>query len=302
MKTRLFAAALCLALLASALFAPAASAHWEFHDVNGQYLFGYTGVESAYEYRQEVANAGIKTNVTTISSEYNTYLQPAIDHQTQGGKKVGIFLDTVLFQSAAPAWYLRPDYQWTFNHWYNLNKNYLTSNRVAFLIINSEANNRGLSAAALDTATAYVKSKLPALPTVVGYGFGEGGAGMTNLTLPAQPDGFAFWRYAVLHPEAAGSEFQVLLNFFKARISASQRLIIVFDAHYGPWHVNAGQTQEMVGDIAIRYADIARAEPKVVGLIGFTWESFGGVLGLRDASQGMRLKNVTASCKLLPCP
>jgi hypothetical protein len=302
MKTRLFAAALCLALLASPLFAPVASAHWEFHDVSGQYLFGYTGVESAYEYEQEVANSGIKTNVTTLSTEYNTYLQPDIDHHNQFGKKVGIFLDNVLFQSATPAWYLRPDYQWAFNNWYNLNKNYLTSNRVAFLIINSEANNRGLSAAALDTATAYVKTKLPALPTVVGYGFGDGGAGTTNLTLPAQPDGFAFWRYAVLHPETAGSEFQTLLTFFKARISPSQRLIIVFDAHYGPWHVNAGQTQEMVGDIAIRYADIARGDPKVVGMIGFTWASFGDILGLRDVSQGMRLKNVTASCKLLPCP
>lgn len=303
MQKRLFAATLCLALLASPLFTSTARAHWEFHDVNGQYLFGYTGVESAYEYQQEVANAGIKTNVTTVSSEYNTFLGPAINHHTQNGKKVGIFLDTVLFQSATPSWYLRPDYQWAFNNWYNLNKNYLTSSRVAFLIINSEANNRGLTAAALNTAIGYVKTKLPALPTVVGYGFGDGGAGMTNLTLPSQADGFGLWRYAVLNPQAPGSEFQTILDFFKQNMDQSrQRLIIVFDAHYGPWHVNALQTQEMVGDIAIRYADIVRNDPLIVGMLGFTWASFGDVLGLRDVSQGMRIKNITASCKLLPCP
>jgi hypothetical protein len=303
MKHRLFTAALCLALLASPLLTSTASAHWEFHDVNGQYLFGYTGVESAYEYESEVAHSGIKTNVTTLSTEYNTVLGPYIDQHNAAGNKVGIFLDTVLFQSATPSWYLRPDYKWTFDQWYNRNKLYLTSNRVAFLIINSEANNRGITRAALDTATEYVKSKLPALPTIVGYGFGGGGGNILSQGLPSKPDGFGFWHYAVLHPETPGTPFQTWLTYFKQNMNQqTQRLIIVFDAHYGPWHVDAGLTQEMVGDIAIRYADIARNEPLVVGMLGFTWAGFGDVLGLRDVSQGMRIKNITASCKLLPCP
>ncbi|HJQ34671.1 MAG TPA: hypothetical protein VJ866_20995 [Pyrinomonadaceae bacterium] len=301
MRKHLHAATLCLALLLSPVLTSTASAHWEFHDVNGQYLFGYTGVESAYEYEGEVARAGIHTNVTTVSSEWTTYLGPAITQHNSAGKKVAIFLDNVLFQSDTPAWYLRPDYQYVFNYWYNLNKAYLTPDRVSFLIINSEANNAHLTNSAIDTATAYVKSKISTIPTVVGYGLSDGAVDISGQALPVQPDGFAFWRYAVLHPEAPGSSFQYWLNYFKTHINpARQRLIIVFDAHYGPWHVNAGLTQEMVGDMAVRYADIARSEPLVVGMVGFTWESFSDVLGLRDVSQGMRDSNRTASIKMLP--
>jgi len=301
MKTRLYAAILSFTLLLSPVLTSTASAHWEFHDVNGQYLFGYTGVESAYEYESEVANAGIHTNMTTLSSEWTTYLGPAITQHNSAGKKVAIFLDTILFQSDTPAWYLRPDYQYIFNYWYNLNKAYLTPDRVSFLIINSEANNARLTNSAIDTATAYVKSKISNIPTVVGYGLSDGAVDISGQALPVQPDGFAFWRYAVLHPEAPGSTFQYWLNYFKTHINpARQRLIIVFDAHYGPWHINAGLTQEMVGDMAVRYADIAKSEPLVVGMVGFTWQSFDDVLGLRDVSQGMRLSNRSASLKLIP--
>lgn len=302
MKKHLYATSLCFVLLASLLFPPAASAHWEFHDLNGQYLFGYTGVESAAEYENEVKSQGIKTNVTTVSTEWTTNLGPAITHHNNAGNKVAIFLDTVLFQEDSP-WYLRPDYRFIFDSWYNRNKLYLTPSRVAILIINSEANNRGLNNAALDTATAYVKSKIATIPTIVGYGLSDGSVSIAGQSLPTQPDGFAFWRYGELHPEAPGSQFQFWLNYFKTHIDVSrQRLLLVFDAHYGPWHVNAGMTQEMVGDIAIRYADIVRNEPLLVGMVGFTWAGFGDILGLRDVSQGMRIKNKQASCMLLPCP
>lgn len=303
MKKHLFTVGLCFVLLASPLLTSAALAHWEFHDLHGRYLFGYTGVESAYEYESEVARAGIETNVTTLSTEWTTNLGPSINHHNSAGNKVAIFLDTVLFEADSPAWYLRPDYRYIFDSWLNRNRLHLTPDRVALLIINSEANNRRLSPAAIDAATAYVKSKLPALPTVVGYGFGDGSVDISAQPLPSQPDGFAFWRYGVLHPEDPNSQFQRWMNYFKSRMDMSrQRLIIVFDAHYGPWHVNAGMTQEMVGDIAKRYAQVARNEPLVVGMVGFTWQGFGDILGLRDVSQGMRIKNREASCALLPCP
>jgi hypothetical protein len=292
-------------ILLSSLLTPIASAHWEFHDLNGQYLFGYTGVESAFEYENEVKSNGIKTNITTLSSEWTTNLSSAINHHNSAGNKVGIFLDTILFQEASPAWYLRPDYRYLFDSWYNRNKLYLTSNRVALLIINSEANNRGLTNAALDTATAYVKSKIPAIPTIVGYGLSPGAVDISGQALPVQPDGFAFWTYYVLHPETPGSRFQVWLNHFKSRIDASrQRLLIVFDAHfYNPAHLEQYHiTQEMLGDMAIRYANIVRSEPLLVGMVGFNWHGFGDILGLRDITQSVRDQNRTASCILLTCP
>jgi hypothetical protein len=304
MKKKSFATALALSfiLLLSPMLTSTASAHWEFHDQLGQYLFGYTGVEDAYEYESEVAHNHIKTNVTTLSSEWTTSLGPAIDQHNGAGNKVAIYLDNILFQSATPAWYLRPDYRYIFDSWYNRNKLYLTSNRVAFLIISSEANNARLTNAAIDEATAYVKSKIPAIPTVVGYGFGAGAVDISGQALPVQPDGFAFWQYAVLHPESPTSTFQYWLNYFKTHINVSrQRLIIVFDAHFGPWHIDAHITQEMLGDMAIRYANIAHSEPLVVGMVGFTWQGFGDVLGLRDVTQSVRDQNRAASCILLPC-
>jgi hypothetical protein len=302
MKRKPFVAALSLILLLSPMLASTASAHWEFHDQNGQYLFGYTGVESAYEYDQEVKNNGIKTNVTTLSSDYLTILGPSITHHNDFGNKVGIFLDTILFQEASP-WYLRPDFKWTFDKWLSRNSSYLTPNRVAFLIINSEANNRGLTNAALNQATAYVKQKLPSIPTVVGYGLSPGSVSIANQTLPSEPDGFAFWDYYVLHPEATNSPFRAWLNYFKSHIDQSrQRLIFVFDAHYATAHLSAGILQDDVGEMAKRYADIALSEPLVVGMVGFTWASFGDILGLRDMTQGARILNAQASCKLLACP
>ena len=238
----------------------------------------------------------------TLSSEWTSNLSGDFNLHNGAGNKVAIFLDTILFQSDTPAWYLRPDYRYVFDYWYNINKAYLTPDRVAFLIINSEANNARIPNSSIDTATAYVKSKIPSIPTVVGYGFGDGAVDVTG-ALPVQPDGFAFWRYATLHPEDPTTEFQHRLSYFKTHIDVTrQRLIIVFDAHFAPYHLAAGITQDMLGPMAVRYANIVRSEPLVVGMVGFTWQGFGDTLGLRDVSQGVRDYNRQASCILLGCP
>jgi hypothetical protein len=303
MRRKPFAATLSLILLLSPALTQSASAFWEFHNVQGQYLFGYTGVESAYEYENEVKQNGIKTNVTTLSSEWTSNLSGDFNLHNGAGNKVAIFLDKILFQSDTPAWYLRPDYRYVFDYWYNINKAYLTPDRVAFLIIHSEANNARLPNSSIDAATAYVKSKIPTIPTVVGYGFGAGAVDISTQALPVQPDGFAFWRYAILHPEDPNSEFQYWLRYFKTHIDVSrQRLIIVFDAHYASYHISAGITEDMLGPMAVRYANIALSEPLVVGMVGFTWQGFDDTLGLRDLPQGVRDYNRSASCLLLHCP
>jgi hypothetical protein len=304
MKRReVVAAVFSLALLVCPRLASTARAQWDFHDLHGQYLFGYTGVESANDFEREVGVNGIKTNVTTLSSDWTTNLGSAIALHNNYGNRVAIYLDVILFQPDPSGWYLRPDYRFLFDAWYNRNRSWLTPDRVAFLIIMSEANNARLTPAAIDQATAYVKSKIASIPTVVGYGFGDGAVDISTQPLPVQPDGFAFWRYAVRNPADPASLFQYWLRYFKSHMNVSrQRLIFVFDAHYGPWHVNAGLVQEDVGDMAIRYANLARTEPLVVGLVGFTWEGFDDVLGLRDVAQGMRDRNRTASCVILSCP
>jgi hypothetical protein len=81
------------------------------------------------------------------------------------------------------------DYRFLFDSWFARNRASLTPDRVAFLIIHSEANNARLTPAAVDQATAYVKSKLATLPTVVGYGFGDGAVDISTQALPTLPDG-----------------------------------------------------------------------------------------------------------------
>jgi hypothetical protein len=83
--------------------------------------------------------------------------------------------------------------------------------------------------------------------------------------------------------------------------TSRQRLVVVFDAHFASGHLDAGMTQEALGPVAIRYANIVKNDPLIVGMVGFTWEGFGGVPGLRDVTQSVRDDNRTASCILLPC-
>jgi hypothetical protein len=301
MKRKPFIATLALVLI-FAFSATNVSAFWEFHDVNGQYLFGYTGLDFSGDYQHEVVLNGIKTNVTTINTSYADRIGPTLSTFNSSGVKGIIILDTVLFDDQF-GWNLRPDYQALFNNWYSLNGAYLTPDRVAFIVINTEVNNRHISAASIDTATAYVKSRVPNLPTVVGYGLSVGSVDITGQPLPTQPDGIAFWVYGVLHPEDPNSKFQYWLNYFKARIDHSrQRLVVVFDAFYGGQQINAGLTQDMLGPMAVRYANIVRNDPLIVGMVGFNWYSFADALGLRDLTQSVRDYNRTASCTLLgPC-
>jgi hypothetical protein len=197
-------------------------------------------------------------------------------------------------------WRLRLDYKAKIDAWVTRNSAYLTPDRVAFLIINGEANNRCLTASSLDLAAAYVKSKLPALPTVVGYGLT--GDRTVAAPLPTEPAGFAFWSYGNRYPDSPGSPFQYWLNFFKQQIgNGPQRLIVVFDAHHQPYHTEVGISPEIIGPMATRYADIVLSEPKIVGMIGFTWASFGDHVGMQHLPQSVRDRNRTVSCRLLPC-
>jgi hypothetical protein len=301
MRKKLFVVAIVLLLNTMSVPIAKANVLWAFHDVEGKHLFGYTGVESAVEYESEVAQNGIRTNITTLSSSYLDLLGPSINFHNGFGVKVGIFLDTILFDDQF-GWYLRPDYRYLFNTWYSRNSAYITPSKVAVLIINSEANNRHIPAASLDEATAYVKSKIANIPTIVGYGLTPGAVDISNQNLPVQPDGFAFWSYGVRHPEDPGSRFQYWLNYFKTHIDTSrQRLMIVFDASYGPPQIGAGLTQDMLGPMAVSYANLVKSDPLIVGMVGFTWASFGDTLGLRSITQSVRAYNSTASCILL-CP
>jgi len=312
MKRKLITVALSILLLCSPALTSQAFAHWEFHDVEGKFLFGYTGVENQIPlYRNEVTQNGIGTNVTTLSSDAISDLSGPISYFNSQGDKVGIFLDKILFivdpnlpTCQGPtglnfvAWRLRNDYKAKFDSWYARNQNYLTPERVAFLIIFAEANNGCLSSSVLDLATSYVKSKLSTIPTIVGYSLTEGGANATA-PLPVQPAGFSFWTYAVRYPNSPTSLFQFWLGFFKTNMQPQQRLVIVFDAHHQPLHTSKGITQAMLGPMAKRYAEVVRSEPKIVGMIGFTWASFDDHIGMRNLPQAVRDDNRAASCMLL---
>jgi hypothetical protein len=96
-------------------------------------------------------------------------------------------------------------------------------------------------------------------------------------------------------------------------MTPEQRLILVPDGYYDSSHVADGWPKWYLGTLALNYAQLALADPKVVGLVFFIWPSFTEFgetkLGVRDLPQSVRARHREAACLLgienpfvTPCP
>jgi hypothetical protein len=286
------------------------SAHWEFHDRDGKYLFGYAGVGDNPElYMPEIENNRIPTNVQSIT--VNTPLddlRPKIEYLAARGQKVIIVLDNLLFRKdanlATPCgeFAVRPwlNYGTRFDDWLRINQNAVNSERVAALVINTEVNNRCITYNALDQVTKYVNGKTPSVPTVAGYGHSSGAMPLPE-AVPASLAGVLFFKYVVLYPATDG-EYQTDFQLLKSKLTPGQRIILVPDGFYSPSHAAAGWAKWHLGYLALNYADFAKNDDKVVGLVFFLWASFGDNLGMRDlpqnVPQNVRDRHRSAACAL----
>ncbi len=289
---------------------PQAQAHWEEHDLGGQYLFGYAGVEEdLLRYVSEVELNNIPANVeTVVVSSASDDLGPRLAFLNSRGQRAVVILDGLLFRPDAAlitpcgqnAWRTRLDFKAKFDNWLTLNAHSLIPQNVAMLVVNTEVNNRCVSAASLDEVTQYVGSRLPVLPTVAGYDATRGAQPLPEI-IPASLAGVAFYRYHVLDPRTEVT-YQASLNHLKARMTPAQRLVLVPDGFYDSFHVADGWPKWYLGVLALNYARLAAADQKVVGLVFFRWPGFFEFgetkLGVRDLPQSVRDRHREAACML----
>jgi hypothetical protein len=287
-----------------------ARAHWEEHDLAGQYFFGYAGVEENLStYIAEIEANNIPSNAqTVVVASASDDLRPRLAFLKSHGQRAIVILDGLLFRPdsalntpcGANAWRIRLDFKAKFDNWLTLNAQSIVPETVAILVVNTEVNNRCISAASLDEATQYVNSRLPALPTIAGYD-GTRGAQPLPETIPASLAGVAFYRYHVLDPRTE-TTYQNFLNHLKARMTPAQRLLLVPDGFYDSFHVADGWPKWYLGILALNYAQLAFNDPKVVGLVFFRWAGFFEFgetkLGVRDLPQGVRDRHREAACIL----
>jgi hypothetical protein len=78
--------------------------------------------------------------------------------------------------------------------------------------------------------------------------------------------------------------FMTFLRLSIERLHDGQDLVLVLDANHTPTHADAGLTPDDMADVARAYARLARAEPRVAAVIGYTWA--GGIDG--DHERGAR--------------
>jgi hypothetical protein len=307
---------LCLILCASG-----AIAHWEEHDFAGQYMFGYAGVdENLTAYVTEIEGNNIPANVELITVNAATdNIGPSVGLLNSRGQRAILVLDNLLFRPDSTlstpcgpnAWRHRLDFQAKFDGWLALNSQTVVSAKVAILVINTEVNNRCISFASLDTVAQYVSSKTPLIPVIAGFD-GTNGAQPLPSAIPASLNGLAFYRYHVLDPRTDAT-YQSQLNHLKARMTPQQRLILVPDGYYDSFHAADGWPKWYLGVLALNYAQLAKNDPKVVGLVFFRWPGwteFGETkLGVRDLPQSVRDRHREAACLLrmpsqfvAPCP
>lgn len=299
-----------MALLLLLALVTQAGAHWEEHDLMGQYLFGYAGVEDDLAaFVGEVERNNIPANAqTVVVGSAADDLGPRLAFLNSRGQRAVVILDGLLFKQdpalSTPcgqnAWRARFDYKAKFDNWRALNAQSLVTEKVAMLIVNTEINNRCVSAASLDEVAQYVGSRLPALPTVAGYD-GTRGAQPLPETIPASLAGVAFYRYHVLDPRTEAT-YQADLAHLKARMTPEQRLVLVPDGFYDSFHAADGWPKWYMGVLALNYAKLAAADEKIVGLVFFRWPGFfefGEMkMGVRDLPQSVRDRHREAACSL----
>lgn len=305
-------------LLALLMLLPAtARAHWEERDLHGRFMFGYAGVEGDPAHTAEIEANGIPTNVQSISvAAASEDLGPKINFVNSRGQRAIVILDRLLFLNdpalATPcgpyAWRQRLDYKAKFDAWFGRNAPHLAPEKVAILVINSEVNNRCISASALDAVTQYVAAKAPSIPTLAGYGAGEGAQPLPEI-VPASLSGVALFRYEVLNP-LTDPRYQQPFQTLKSRLTPAQRILLVPDGFYNSGHAARGISQEDMGRVALNYMTLALNDPQVVGMLIFLWPNFSefgeqklGTRGLpqevrdrhRVAAQGLGVRNPFAT-------
>ncbi|HEV2915334.1 MAG TPA: hypothetical protein VGX92_18790 [Pyrinomonadaceae bacterium] len=306
MTTRLLGAV----LLILALCVTNADAYWEEHNEEGKYLYGYAGVDDNLSFHlSEIESNHISTNV--VSVDVDTAADDLTDKLAflkSHGQRAIVVLDKILFINdprlntpcGSFAYRHRLDFKAKFDNWLSINSAHITPEFVAALAVNTEINNRCISYDSLNMVTQYVKTRLPLIPSLAGYGRGAGSAPLPD-KIPEALAGVIFFMYRIFDPRT-DSAYQIEFQALKSKLTPEQRLILVPDGFYDSGHAALGWPKWYLGYVALNYMRLALNDPKVVGLVLFLWpgfEEFGEQkLGTRELPQAVRDRHREVGCGL----
>ena len=271
----------------------------------GQYLFGYIGIDT--QNLTEIEQNQIPANTVWIVSNATQDVRTQIDQANAHSLRAAINIEDALFRTdttlntpcGANSRRLRTDYQAKFSSWLNLNGSRITHDKVALLVLNTELNDRCIPYDSLNLAAQYVKSSVSSspIPIIVGYAGGTGAQPLPTF-IPPVLDGIGFLRYGVLDPRT-DSGYQRDLTTLKSELTSTQRMILVPD---GFWKQGSTWPQWYLGYVALNYASLALNDPKVVGLMIWTWtdasDPYGYYVGSRNLVQSARDRQRQAACSL----
>ncbi len=165
---------------------------------------------------------------------------------------------------------LRADYKDRWNTFRNTNHLQTNKNLIKALYIGEEPTWNSISYTKLKMATDYVKSTISSIPILIIEAYPAIG----NLQIPDSVDWIGFNHYAIKDPKN-DTTYKNEFNLLKSKLNGQQRLVLIMDTHYiSTLHGDIGNiTLNGMKEVAKSYFDLANAEPKVIGILGYFWPS-----------------------------
>ncbi len=171
---------------------------------------------------------------------------------------------------------LHPEYQERWKQFVVTNNLLDDSTSIAAFYIVDEPVWNGVSPEDLKLASEVVKASFPLIPTAIV----EAPDAIAALQVPTSIDWIGFDHYAVPDPQSDPTFSAELALLKSMRSRHSQRILLVMDAQWLPFYGDAGYADSAMGAVAARYYDLARADPEIIGIIGYLWPG-----GLDDPRQ-----------------
>ncbi len=183
---------------------------------------------------------------------------------------------------------LRADYEDRWNTFVVTNQLQINKNRIQSFYLGEEPTWNAISFTALKTAADYIKTTITTVPIMIIEAY----PAIRQLQVPNSVDWIGFNHYGIKDPKN-NVTFKNEFSLLKSKINNTQRLILIMDTHYiNALHENIGgiALTEMK-DVASSYFDLAKEEPKVIGVFGYFWPSGFDVttsVGARNMPQNVK--------------
>jgi len=245
--------------------------------------FGFTLIDVFWD---DPLDAEIKTNYLDEVADFSNIadilvLQPSdnilsrIDLMNASNVKAILHVHELFFENVGIGglsgilFDLRPDYKERWDTFLQTNNLASNQSKIVAFYLGEEPTWNSISFTELKAASDYIKSTLPNIPILLI----EASPILNELQIPNSIDWIGFDHYFIKDPQN-NSEFLNELSILKSKlVTETQKLVLVFDAHYIPEIHNdiSGISQNEMKNIAISYYNLAKSEQKVIALLGYTW-------------------------------